>query len=53
MKYLHIVWRNLMRRKIRTIFTLLSVLAAFLLFGMLDAVRAAFNAPPSAAGACC
>ena len=30
--------------------TLLSVLAAFLLFGMLDAVRSAFNAPPSAAG---
>jgi putative ABC transport system permease protein len=50
MKYLHLVWAALFRRKTRTIFTLLSVLAAFLLFGMLDAVRAAFNAPPSAAG---
>ena len=50
MKYFHLVWAALFRRKTRTIFTLLSVLAAFLLFGMLDAVRAAFNAPPSAAG---
>jgi putative ABC transport system permease protein len=50
MKYLHLVWAALFRRRTRTIFTLLSVLAAFLLFGMLDAVRAAFNAPPSAAG---
>jgi len=51
MKYFHLVWAALFRRKTRTIFTLLSVLAAFLLFGMLDAVRSAFNAPPSAAGA--
>ena len=50
MKYFHLVWAALFRRKTRTIFTLLSVLAAFLLFGMLDAVRSAFNAPPSAAG---
>jgi putative ABC transport system permease protein len=32
-----------MRRKTRTIFTVLSVLAAFLLFGLLDTVRSAFN----------
>ena len=51
MKYFHLIWAALFRRKTRTIFTLLSVLAAFLLFGMLDAVRSAFNAPPSAAGA--
>jgi putative ABC transport system permease protein len=50
MKYFHLIWAALFRRRTRTIFTLLSVLAAFLLFGMLDAVRAAFNAPPSAAG---
>jgi putative ABC transport system permease protein len=50
MKYFHLVWAALFRRKTRTVFTLLSVLAAFLLFGMLDAVRTAFNAPPSAAG---
>jgi putative ABC transport system permease protein len=50
MKYFHLIWAALFRRKTRTVFTLLSVLAAFLLFGMLDAVRNAFNAPPSAAG---
>ncbi len=42
MKYLHLVLGALFRRKTRTIFTLLSVLAAFLLFGLLDSVRSAF-----------
>jgi putative ABC transport system permease protein len=42
MKYLHLVWGALWRRRTRTIFTLLSVLAAFLLFGLLDSVRSAF-----------
>lgn len=42
MKYLQLVWAALMRRKTRTVFTLLSVLAAFLLFGLLDSVRSAF-----------
>ena len=42
MKYLHLVWAALFRRKTRTVFTLLSVLAAFLLFGLLDSVRSAF-----------
>ena len=50
MKYLHLVWAALFRRKTRTAFTLLSVLAAFLLFGMLDAVRIAFDAGTNAAG---
>lgn len=44
MKYLHLVWAALIRRKTRTVFTLLSVLAAFLLFGLLDSVRSAFAA---------
>jgi putative ABC transport system permease protein len=42
MKYFHLVWAALFRRKTRTLFTLLSVLAAFLLFGLLDSVRTAF-----------
>ena len=42
MKYFHLIWSALMRRKARTLFTMLSVLAAFLLFGMLDSVRTAF-----------
>ena len=51
MKYLHIVWKNLMRRKIRTIFTLLSIFVAFLLFGYLMAVRSAFSMGIDLAGA--
>jgi putative ABC transport system permease protein len=51
MKYLPIVWRNLMRRKIRTTFTLLSIFVAFLLFGYLMAVRSAFNMGVELAGA--
>lgn len=43
MKYLQLVWAALSRRKTRTIFTLLSVVAAFLLFGLLDSVRGAFS----------
>ena len=42
MKYFHLVWSALFRRKTRTLFTLLSVVAAFLLFGLLDSVRTAF-----------
>jgi putative ABC transport system permease protein len=41
-KYLQLVWAALMRHKARTLFTLLSVAAAFLLFGLLDSVRGAF-----------
>jgi putative ABC transport system permease protein len=43
MKYFPLVWAALFRRKVRTIFTLLSVLAAFLLFGLLESVRSAFD----------
>ena len=50
MKYFHLIWAALFRRKTRTLLTLLSVLAAFLLFGMLDAVRVAFSAGSDAAG---
>ena len=51
MKYLHLVWAALFRSKTRTLLTLLSVVAAFLLFGMLDSVRVAFNSGGSVAGA--
>jgi putative ABC transport system permease protein len=51
MKYLPLVWRNLMRRKIRTIFTVLSILIAFVLFGVLMAIRAAFTLGVEVAGA--
>lgn len=42
MKFLPLVWRNLMRKKTRTVFTLLAVLCTFLLFGFLMAVRQGF-----------
>ena len=32
MKYFHLLWRNLLRRKVRTTFTFLSIVVAFLLF---------------------
>lgn len=50
MKYLHLIWAALMRRKTRTVLTILSVLAAFLLFGLLDGVRIAFNSGGTLAG---
>jgi putative ABC transport system permease protein len=50
MKYLPLLLAALLRKKTRTVLTLLSVAAAFTLFGMLDAVRVAFNAPQSVAG---
>jgi putative ABC transport system permease protein len=52
MKYLHLIWAALFRRKTRTILTLVSIIAAFLLFGLLDAVRVSFaEAGQSANGA--
>ncbi len=52
MKYLHLIWASLFRRKTRTILTLVSIVAAFLLFGLLDAVRVSFaQAGQSANGA--
>ena len=52
MKYLHLIWAALFRRKARTLLTLVSIAAAFLLFGMLDAVRTSFDqAGQSANGA--
>lgn len=50
MKYLHLIWAALFRSKTRTLLTLLSVVAAFLLFGMLDSVRVAFSAGGNVAG---
>jgi len=43
MKYLHLIWAALFRRKTRTFLTLVSIITAFLLFGMLDSVRTAFE----------
>ena len=50
MKYLPLLWSSLWRKKIRTIFTLLSVFVAFLLFGLLMTVREAFSFGVNIAG---
>jgi putative ABC transport system permease protein len=51
MKYLPLIVRNLLRRKIRTIFTTASIFIAFLLFGVLMALKAAFSMGVEVAGA--
>lgn len=51
MKFVPLIWKNIWRRKIRTIFTLLSIFVAFLLFGMLMTIRAAFSFGIDLAGA--
>jgi len=43
MKFLPLLWSGLWRKKVRTIFTLLSVFVAFLLFGLLMTIRGAFS----------
>lgn len=51
MKYFSLIWAQLFRSRTRTLLTLLSVVAAFLLFGMLDSVRHAFMSGGSVDGA--
>jgi putative ABC transport system permease protein len=51
MKYLPLVLRNLLRRKVRTTFTILSIVVAFVLFGFLMTIRAAFAMGVDLAGA--
>jgi putative ABC transport system permease protein len=43
MKYLPLLWKNLWRKKARTLFTLAGILSAFVLFGVLAAVKLAFS----------
>jgi len=51
MKYLPLIWRNLLRRKVRTIFTLASVFIAFVLYSFLMVVQNAFSMGVDVAGA--
>ena len=50
MKFLPLLWSSLWRKKIRTIFTLLSVFVAFLLFGLFMTIRGAFSFGVAIAG---
>jgi putative ABC transport system permease protein len=51
MRYVHLIWSNLTRKKIRTTLTFLSILVAFVLFGYLAAIRKAFDRGIGVAGA--
>ncbi len=39
MKFAHLIWGNLKRKKLRTALTLLTILVAFVLFGLLCAIK--------------
>ena len=51
MKFLPLIWRNLLRRKTRTTFTLLSVAVTFVLYGVLMVIRVAFTLGVDVVGA--
>ncbi len=50
MKYIPLIWAGLWRKPLRTVFTLLSVTIAFLLFGLLQGVSASFSHTVSESG---
>ncbi len=51
MKFLHLIWCNLKRKKLRTSLTLLSIVVAFVLFGFLSAIQQALVGGVQMAGA--
>ena len=51
LKFLPLLWANLRRRRIRTLLTIGSVAIAFLLFGLLEALRYALLGGVEMAGA--
>jgi putative ABC transport system permease protein len=51
MKFLHLIWSNLNRKKLRTSLTLLSILVAFVLFGFLSSIKQALTGGVQMAGA--
>ncbi len=51
MKFAHLIWGNLLRKKLRTILTLLTILVAFVLFGLLCAIKQALVGSVALAGA--
>jgi putative ABC transport system permease protein len=50
-QWLPLVWANLGRRKLRLAFTFMSILLAFLMFGLLDALRTSLSGAVNLAGA--
>ncbi len=50
-RWIPLVWANLRRRKLRLVLTFASILIAFLLFGLLEALRTSMSAGVTMAGA--
>jgi len=50
MKFAHLIWSNLKRKKVRTLLTVLSVAVAFLLFGLLSSIKQALTGGVSIEG---
>ena len=51
MKFLHLIWKNIWRKKTRTLFTILAIAVACVLFGVLAAVKTAFSMGVDVTGA--
>jgi putative ABC transport system permease protein len=51
MKFLHLIWSNLKRKKLRTSLTLLSITVAFILYGVLASINQALTGGISLEGA--
>jgi len=43
MKYFYLIWKNMTRKKVRVILTLLSIVVAFTLYGMLASLAGLFS----------
>src|SRR5437764_1293022 len=50
MKYLHLIWSNLKRKKLRTTLTLLSIVVAFILFAVMSSIKQALTGGVSLTG---
>jgi putative ABC transport system permease protein len=50
MRFLPLIWMNVWRRRVRTTFTLLCIFIAFMLFGIVMTIRAAFSLGIDVAG---
>jgi putative ABC transport system permease protein len=51
MKFLHLIWSNLKRRKLRTVLTVLSIVVAFVLFALLSSIQQALTGGVTMEGA--
>src|SRR5436853_702729 len=50
MKFLHLIWSNLKRKKLRTVLTVLSIVVAFVLFVVMSSIKQALTGGVNLAG---